>query len=230
MISNDLVLPVLLRRAAATTPKETRDFTRTIANLRRGVVAAILVTAFAYQFTIQVHVDFASPALVFAVAMMQLLPPFLGGLLWRRGTARGARWGMFGGFSVWAYTMVLPTLVGMSSPLLTDGPFGLSALRPHALFGLEASNYVNGLVWSLAANLTLFILGSLSRSATPLERIQASVFIAENRLSTNTIGNLQPGVTVDQLKTTISKYIGIEQTDLCVQSLSQAREYHPRRR
>lgn len=213
MISNDLVLPLLLRRTATATLNESRDFTHTIANLRSGIVAAILITAFAYQFTIQVHVDFASLALVSAIAMMQLLPPFLGALAWRGGTARGARWGMLAGFSVWAYTMVLPTIAGEASPLLINGPFGILALRPHALFGLDASGYVNGLVWSLAANVALFIAGSLSRSATPLERIQASVFIAENGLSTSVIGSLQPSVTVDQLKTAISNYIGAEQAD-----------------
>lgn len=214
MISNDLLLPLLLRRAGAVGLNDSKDFTATIATMRRGVVAAILGTALAYQLTIEKHVDFAALALISAIAMMQLLPPFLGGLSWHRGTARGARWGMIGGFAVWAYTMVLPSLVGASSSLLVDGPFGLSALRPQALLGLEASNYVNGLVWSLAANLTLFIVGSLSRNATPLERIQASVFIAENKLSANAISSLQPSVTVDQLKRTISKYIGAEQTDL----------------
>jgi len=87
-------------------------------------------------------------------------------------------------------------------------------LRPHALFGLDASNYVNGLVWSLFANLSFFVVGSLSRSATPLERIQASIFTHENAPSMTAIGSLQPNVTVDRLKATISKYIGGEQTDI----------------
>ncbi|WP_100000159.1 PAS domain-containing hybrid sensor histidine kinase/response regulator [Phyllobacterium zundukense] len=218
MISNDLLLPVLLKRAATISPGESRDFTRTIPNLRRAAVIGILLTAFAYQLTIYGHVDFAGLALISAIAMMQLLPPFLGGLIWRSGTVRGARWGMLSGFFVWVYTMALPTMLDRTSPLLTDGPFGWLALRPQALFGLEASDYVNGLVWSLSANLALFIVGSLSRSATPLERIQAAIFIPENAVSLNVLGNLQPSVTIDQLKATISKYIGVEQTDLAFNS------------
>ena len=180
MISNDLLPPVLIRRSSS--PTETRDFTRTIPNLRRVAMLGILLAALAYQFTIFGHVDFTRLALISATAMMQLLPPFLGGLFWRRGTARGARWGMLGGFCVWLYTMVLPTMLDMTSSLHADGPFEFAVLRPYALFGLEASNYVNGLFWSLSVNITLFIAGSHSRSATPLERIQASVFITRKRL------------------------------------------------
>ncbi|MGH6860660.1 MAG: hybrid sensor histidine kinase/response regulator, partial [Phyllobacterium sp.] len=189
-------------------------FTRIIPNLRRVTVAGILLCAFAYQFLISTHVDFASLALISAVAIIQLLPPFLGGLAWRRGTARGAQWGMIAGFCVWAYTMVLPTLFDTAAPLLADGPFGWTILRPQALFGLDASNYVHGLFWSLSVNVVLFIAGSVSRSVTPLERIQASIFIADHSPSANIIGNLRPSVTVAQLKSIISKYIGSDQAEL----------------
>ena len=133
MISNDLLLPVLLKWAADTPPELAKDFTKIIPNLRRTALIGILVAAFAYQFVVSVHVDFAVMALVSAIAMMQLLPPLLGGLFWRRGTARGAIWGMLAGFCVWAYTMVLPTMLATASPIVVDGPFGLAALRPHAL-------------------------------------------------------------------------------------------------
>ncbi|MBZ9605628.1 hybrid sensor histidine kinase/response regulator [Phyllobacterium chamaecytisi] len=218
MISNDLILPVLLRRANINSPEIAKDFTKIIPNLRRAALIGILIAAFAYQFVVSVRVDFAVMALISAIAMMQLLPPLLGGLFWRRGTARGAIWGMLAGFCVWAYTMVLPTMLDSGSSIVVDGPFGLAALRPHALFGLEASNYINSLFWSLSVNIALFIAGSLSRSATPLERIQASIFIADAALSMNAVGSLQPSVTVDQLKMTISKYIGNEQTDLAFKS------------
>ncbi|CAN7615015.1 PAS domain-containing hybrid sensor histidine kinase/response regulator [Phyllobacterium sp. LjRoot231] len=218
MISNDLLLPVSLKRSAGTPPEVAKDFTKIIPNLRRATLIGILVAAFAYQFVVSVRVDFAVMALISAIAMMQLLPPLLGGLFWRRGTARGAIWGMLAGFCVWAYTMVLPTMLDTTSSIVVDGLFGLVALRPHALFGFEASNYINSLFWSLSVNIILFIVGSLSRSATPLERIQASVFIAENALSINAVGSLQPSVTVNQLKATISKYIGSEQTDLAFNS------------
>ena len=214
MISNDLILPGMLRKTEHSSSHDPKDFTKIIPNIRRAALIGILVAAFAYQFVVSVQIDFAAMALVSAVAVIQLLPPLLGGLLWRRGTARGAIWGMAAGFSVWAYTMVLPTLLDAQSPLITYGPFDIEMLRPHALFGLDFSAFVNGLVWSLSANLSFFVIISFSRSATPLERIQASVFIADNTLSLDAIGSLQPSVTVNQLKATISKYVGSEQADL----------------
>lgn len=140
MITNDLLLPFLLWRASKTRSRQTPDFSKVLPGLRRASITMILLTAFAYQFTISGHVDFASLILISGTAMMQLVPAFLGGMIWRRATARGARWGMFGGIVVWAYTMVLPSVIDAHSPWLSSGPFGLPALRPNALFGLEASS------------------------------------------------------------------------------------------
>jgi Na+/proline symporter/signal transduction histidine kinase len=214
MISNDLILPGMLRRIRHSSSDEPKDFTKIIPNIRRVALVGILAAAFAYQFLISIKIDFGAMALVSAIAVIQLLPPLVGGLVWRRGTARGAIWGMVSGFAVWAYTMVLPTLFDAEATFMAHGPFGIEMLRPHSLFGLDLAGFMNGMVWSLSANLGFFIAGSLSRSATPLERIQASIFIPENTLSLNSIGSLQPSVTINQLKATISKYVGTEQADL----------------
>lgn len=211
MITNDLLLPVLLRRAADA--DATKDFTKIIPKLRRWSLVGILATAWTYQYIVSWTGDFATLALTSAVAIMQLVPPFAGALLWRRGTSRGANLGMIAGFAVWLYTMILPTLVGPTSPFVLDGPFGIAELRPQALFGLEAADYVNALFWSLCINIAFFVLGSLSRSATPLERIQASIFISERVPLSATIGALHPSVTVAQLKGAISRYIGLEQAE-----------------
>ncbi|MEP7455746.1 PAS-domain containing protein [Phyllobacterium sp. SB3] len=213
MISNDLLLPILLRRTSVRTGPP-KDFTKVILTLRRAAVFAILLTAFGYQFVISVHVDFASLILISATAMIQLAPAFLGGMFWSGANARGVFLGTFGGMVVWFYTMVLPSLVPIDSSFLAIGPLGVTALRPQALFGLEASNFVNGLFWTLLVNVSLFVVGSLSRTATPSERIQASIFLTDKSLSKNAIKNLEANVTVRQLKTTLAKYIGSAQTEL----------------
>ncbi|MDX7324879.1 hypothetical protein, partial [Providencia rettgeri] len=56
--------------------------------------------------------------------------------------------------------------------------------------------------------------GSLSKSASPLERIQANIFIPETGEAALSSRNHHANVTVDQLKDTISRYIGAEQTRL----------------
>ncbi len=217
MVTNDLMLPLLLKRAAGA-QDERRDFTKIIPRIRRWSLIAIFGAAWLYQYFVSTRVDFSTLALISAVAIIQLVPPLVAALLWRSGTARGANWGMLAGFCVWAYTMVFPTFIDQTSSLFLDGPFGIAALRPHALFGLEASDYVNAMFWSLVANVAFFIAGSLSRSATPLERIQASVFIAERELSIVAVGNIQPNITVGQLKSSVSKYFGLEQTGTAFQT------------
>ena len=42
--------------------------------------------------------------------LAQIAPAFLGGLIWRRGTARGAVAGMIVGSLVWLYMLFLPSL------------------------------------------------------------------------------------------------------------------------
>ncbi|MRG56391.1 response regulator [Phyllobacterium sp. SYP-B3895] len=217
MITNDLMLPLLLRPAAGN-PAEPKDYTKVIPRIRRWSLVAILGIAWAYQYFVSWKMDFSELALISAVAVIQLVPPFVGALIWRRGTARGANWGMIAGFSVWLYTMVIPTLIDPASALLTDGPLGIAALKPQALFGVEAASYVHGLFFSLAANIVCYIAGSLSRSATPLERIQASVFITDKAPLSTPVGTLQPSITVRQLKETVSRYIGYEQAELAFAS------------
>ncbi|PRD50470.1 hybrid sensor histidine kinase/response regulator [Phyllobacterium myrsinacearum] len=214
MISNDLILPILLNWPWRTTPPGKDDYTAIIPKIRRYSIVAILLAAYAYQFTIRDYVDFSELSLISAVSMMQMLPPFLGGFVWRRATARGAWWGMAAGTAVWFYTMLLPTWLDKSCSLVTGGPYGIGLLRPHHLWGLDASPVVNGLLWSLTANLAFFILGSLSKSAAPLERIQANIFIPETGEAALSSRNHHANVTVDQLKDTISRYIGAEQTRL----------------
>ncbi|EJN05392.1 PAS-domain containing protein [Phyllobacterium sp. YR531] len=213
MISNDLLLPLFLKRTSAGTGIS-KDFSKTIFMLRRAAVCAILLTAFGYQFIISASTNFASLILISATAMVQLVPAFLGGMLWSRANARGVYLGTLGGMAVWFYTMILPSLVPIDSSFITDGPWGIIALRPQALFGFDASHFVNGLFWTLSVNIALFIAGSFSRTATPSERIQASIFIADKVLSKNVLKSLESNISVRQLKATLAKYIGSTQTEL----------------
>ena len=59
-------------------------------------------------------------------AVAQFAPAFLGGLIWRRGTAAGAIAGMSAGIVVWGYTLLLPSISDagiVGARILTDGPW-----------------------------------------------------------------------------------------------------------
>ena len=111
------------------------------------------------------HFPLADLGLVSFCAILQLAPSVFGGLLWKEGNRNGALWGVWAGFAVWAYTLVIPILarVGiLDHGILDHGPGGWAFLRPEALFLLEGWDPIaHAAFWSLLANLSLYIVGSL---------------------------------------------------------------------
>ena len=232
MISNDLLLPVLLRRASQLANIETTGFYQDHPQPEAGCSSSeFLLAAFAYQFTISGHVDFTGLALVSAIAMMQLLPPFLGGLFWRRGTARGARWGMLGGFCVWAYTMVLPTMLDMIVISAHRWPVRIGRASSPCVVWLGGQQLRQRADVELISQYDVLYRWGRFREVQPLSSASRPLYsLLKTRLSMNAIGSLQPSVTVDQLKTTISKYIGSEQTDLAFRAFHKQENISTRRR
>jgi Na+/proline symporter len=121
----------------------------------------------------------ASIGLLSFAAIAQIAPAFVGGLFWARGTALGASAGLMVGFATWVYTLLLPSLIRdgvVWSDLIVAGPFGIAALKPTVLFGLEMPQLTHGVVWSLGLNILAYIGFSLLKPATALERLQANAF------------------------------------------------------
>ncbi len=213
MVSNDLVLPLFLRRFMRPNKGEGDDWSGVILNVRRTAIFLILICAFIYYRETANNVRLASIGLLSFAAIAQFAPAMLGGLLWRRANARGALYGMIGGFAVWGYTLLLPSVAGDANQLVMHGLFGYSMLKPHALFGSDLEPLTHGVVWSLAVNTCLFVIASLSRVSTPLERIQASIFVPRDNSPMPSINRFRSEVTVRELKETISRYLGAERTN-----------------
>lgn len=214
MISNHLVLPLLIRYVFRRNKHQQQDLTRLILYTRRATIVVILAVTFSYYRASSSTFGLASIGLVSFAAIAQFAPPLIGGLLWRNANARGAVMGMVGGFAVWAYTLLLPTLAHPDAAILRDGLWGLSYLRPQALLGTNALPLTHGALWSLAINALLFIAGSLSRQSTPLERIQASTFIPRNLKTVPVLRRFRTSVTAGEIKHTIARYLGEERVAL----------------
>ena len=191
-VDHDLQRPrdpaVRARPAADATPAATEDWSSLILNIRRASIFVMLFVAFLYYRESTNNARLASIGLMSFAAIAQFAPAFFGGLIWRGANARGAALGMSAGILVWAYTLLLPSLAGPDAPILTDGLFGLEALRPQALFGTLAEPLNHGVMWSLVVNTLFYVLGSLSRASIPLERIQAAIFVPRD---TNPMPSLQ---------------------------------------
>jgi Na+/proline symporter/nitrogen-specific signal transduction histidine kinase len=179
MVSNSLVVPVLLgreRRGAAPA-----DLGRLIIAVRRVAIVLILLLGYAYFRAAGETIALVSLGLVSFAGVAQFAPAVLGGMFWRGGTRTGALAGLTGGFAVWAYALLLPQFVGsgwLPSGLLEDGPFGIAALRPTSLLGLEGMDEVShGMLWSMLVNLGLYAGVSLTGRQSAAERGQAALFV-----------------------------------------------------
>jgi Na+/proline symporter/signal transduction histidine kinase/ActR/RegA family two-component response regulator len=213
MISNDLVLPVMLRRYVRRERAAGEDLPATILNVRRAAIFCIMLAAYTYFRATETNFRLASVGLISFAAIAQFAPAFFFGLIWRGANARGAVLGMGAGILVWFYTLFLPTLLGPDADLVQSGLLGIAALRPRALFGLEAAPLIHGVVWSLLFNVSLYVLGSLSRQSHPLERIQAAIFVPREIAPMPNLRRLRTQVTLDDLKSTIARYVGEERTE-----------------
>ena len=189
MVSNHLFLPVVLRQSAVVdaaapgrpAPRWFAFLGQAALQSRRAAVVLILLLAYGYYAVVGHDLPLVNIGLVSFAAVAQFVPAVLGGLYWRGGTRQGATAGLLAGFAVWFFTLVVPTMVGpgrLPESLLSEGLFGLSALRPFALLGLSGLDSLShGLFWSWLLNLGLYVGVSLAGRPTALEERQAEVFV-----------------------------------------------------
>jgi signal transduction histidine kinase len=225
MVSNDLVVPLVIKRRE-TFITERGDVGTLLLKVRRLAIFAIILLAYLYYRSAG-EAQLASIGLLSFAAVAQLAPAFFGGLIWRRGTARGALAGMIIGILVWAYTLLLPSFADaglLDHAILTDGPFGLSFLRPQALLGLDLAPLVHGVLWSLSLNILAFVAISLGREPSSIERIQADLFVPANLAPMAPSFRLwRSSVTVGDLMTTVVRYLGEDRTRTSFESFAAAR-------
>ena len=179
MVSNHVVMPIWLS-AQGNTASVSGDVRQVILLARRLSIAAIMTLGYFYYRLSGGGIALASIGLIAFAGISQILPALVGGLFWRGATRMGALAGLTVGFSLWLYTSLLP---GVGSGLLPDtwllhGPFGLSWLRPHALFGIQGMDpMMHTVMWSLSLNTAAFCLVSLFTFPSPLERLQGAQFV-----------------------------------------------------
>src|SRR5499433_3050351 len=224
MVSNDLIMPFVLQRRERLINRRD-NIGSMLLTVRRLAIFSILLLAYVYYRSAG-EAQLASIGLLSFAAIAQLAPAFFGGLLWRRATAAGAIAGMTAGFLFWAYTLLLPTLsdIGMvGERILTEGPWGLGMFRPQHLLGLELPPLVHGVTWSLLLNVLFYIGFSLRREPSPIERLQANTFVPSDFTPIAPSFRLwRSSVTVDELTSTVARYLGEERTQSAFESFAGA--------
>jgi Na+/proline symporter/signal transduction histidine kinase len=208
-ISNDLVMPFLLRRGAQARAVE-GDIGALVLWVRRIAIVGVLALGFAYE-RMAGEAGLVSIGLLSFAAVAQIAPAFLGGLFWRRGTARGATAGMSVGALAWFYLLLLPSIRPEQalSGLLAHGPLAVAWLSPAALVGFAPSPLVGGVILSLAANIAAFVAFSLTRQPSALERAQASAFAGMGAGGQPQAFRLwRSSTTAGELEAAVARYLG----------------------
>src|SRR5882762_1511354 len=210
MVSNDIVVPLVLQRGAPSRAGQ-KDFGNFLLRVRRFAIFAIMVMAYFYYRALG-NTQLAAIGLLSFAAIAQLAPAFFGGLFWRRATARGAMGGMLVGVAVWIYTLFLPSFMEGTTAgllLLQHGPFGIEALRPQALFGADLPPLLHGVLWSLSLNLLTYVVLSLARQSSSIERLQADLFVPRAIAPiAPTFRRWRTTVTVQDIQSTVAQYLG----------------------
>ncbi|ETX14105.1 sodium:solute symporter [Roseivivax halodurans JCM 10272] len=180
MVSNHIVMPVWLRLTGSGA-SVSGDVRHVVLTARRLSIAGVVMLGYLYYSLSGGGSALATIGLVSFAGVAQVLPAMLGGIFWRGATRVGALAGLVAGFSIWVYTLFLPSIGGagvLSAAVLEAGPWGMGWLRPQALFGIEGIDpLLHAILWSMSFNAGIFFVASVASFPTPLERLQGAQFV-----------------------------------------------------
>jgi signal transduction histidine kinase len=213
MISNNIVLPLMLKQQEALRTATPGNMEQSILQIRRTAIMVLLFFGYLYYRIADNSQALAAIGMVSFAAIAQLSPAFFGGLFWARANSRGAILGMGCGIAVWTYTLLLPTLLDPGHWLVSTGLLSSGILKPGALFYSSLSPIANGVLWSLSVNAVAFVLGSISKRPSVSEVSQAAIFVARRQPSALS-RRFGPGrVSIGELQQTVGRYLGTRRTE-----------------
>ena len=205
MISNDMLLPWLLRRQSTERPFEA--FRHWMLTARRVSIVLILLLAYVCYRLLGEGTSLATIGQVSFAAIGQLAPAMFGALVWKQANRRGVFAGLIFGAMLWFYTLVLPLAARGMGWSLESFP-GLTTLL-YAPIGLQVDPLTRGVVLSLAGNMLLFAWVSWFSRTRVSEHWQAGRFIGHD-LGTKPSSRSLLAVQVEDLLLLASRFVGEE--------------------
>lgn len=205
MVSNDMLLPWLLRRNNAERPFEV--FRQWMLSVRRVSIVVILLLAYVSYRLLGSTASLATIGQIAFAAVTQLAPAMLGALYWKQANRRGVFAGLAAGTFLWFYTLVLPIAAHSLGWSLNSFP-GLAWLHSNPL-NLPISPLTQGVVLSLAGNFTLFAWVSVLSRTRVSEHWQAGRFIGQE-ISARPSARSMLSVQVDDLLQLAARFVGEE--------------------
>jgi Na+/proline symporter/signal transduction histidine kinase len=217
MLSNDVVLPLLLREDKVRSKEKTRgqqkkiiaqDFSRRLIFSRRSTVVLVILAAYLYQSVLAENAALTSIGLIAFALVVQLAPAILFGLYWKKGNVSGFYAGLLVGLFLWFYTLMIPLLTDaglMNTYVVEQGLLGVQWLRPESLFGLTFSDsFTRAVLISLLANIACYIWYSATSLEKLADRIQATAFTQLTKGAYDYYND----INLDDLRVLLSEFLG----------------------
>lgn len=199
MITNDLVAPLLLRRALAGRGDRSRIAGRLLL-IRRVVIAALLAAAYAFYRGFTGVTDLAGMGTLAFAAAAQFAPGLVLGMVSQHGNRAGMLTGLATGFALWLALLIWPA-ASNTAPLVSIHPDPL----------------VSGVVLSLGINTALYWLVSALVRPSLLDQAQAAAFVG-----TPMPGELPRHATakrVGDVRALLAQFVGRERADAALAPL-----------
>ncbi|HUE94041.1 hybrid sensor histidine kinase/response regulator [Pseudomonas sp.] len=203
MISNDMLMPWLLRRKNTERPYEA--FRHWMLSARRISIVAILLLAYVCYRLLGSNASLATIGQVSFAAIGQLAPAMFGALVWKQANRQGVFAGLIFGALIWFYTLVLPLVARSLGWPLENFP-GLQGLL-YAPLGFQVDALTRGVVLSLAGNFLLFAWVSYFSRTRVAEHWQAGRFIGHD-LGTKPSNRSMLAVQVGDLLLLANRFVG----------------------
>ncbi|WP_196138403.1 NahK/ErcS family hybrid sensor histidine kinase/response regulator [Aliikangiella sp. G2MR2-5] len=162
MVSNDLVLPLFLKRARSEQFKN-KKFAQQLLLARRIIIAFCLLLSYAFYRLIDKSQSLAAIGYLSFTAVLQFSPALLLGLVWNRANEKGAIAGLLCGILCWFILTWIPSINGADLLANKGSYFGYSILTESVFI-------------SLVINILATVLISFSTEQSLTEKIQAYAY------------------------------------------------------
>jgi signal transduction histidine kinase/CheY-like chemotaxis protein len=199
MITNDLIAPLLLRRALAGRGDRSRVPGRLLL-IRRVVIAALLAAAYAFYRGFAGITDLAGLGTLAFAAAAQFAPGLTLGMVSQHGNRAGMLTGLAAGFVLWLALLIAPAASG-AAPVISIHPDPL----------------VSGVILSLGVNAALYWFVSALARPSLLDQAQAAAFVG-----TPMPGELPRHATAKRagdVRALLAQFVGRERADAALAPL-----------
>ncbi|MDJ0643505.1 MAG: PAS-domain containing protein [Erythrobacter sp.] len=201
MITNDLIAPLVFRRALRG-GGDRSQLAGHLLTIRRGVIAALLFFAYFFYLGFGSVTNLAGLGTLAFAAAAQFAPGLVLGMVSRGGNKVGMLAGLSVGFALWLVLLILPA-ASNAAPIVSVHPDTL----------------VSGVLLSLGANCLAYWIGSALKRPSLVDASQAAAFVG-----TPAPGQRPRFVTnkrVADVRLLLTQFVGRDRADGAIASLPQ---------